>query len=273
MPRVPGAPDLSWLPLPFRRLFMIASDAVMLDPICRADLNRFRRTYGLPPVSHVMTRWMHAPELVVCAFPDWFAPRQPDWPPNSITTGFPVDVPNGSGRLPADLESFLSAGDSPLVFTAGTAMAHARRFFKTALDASAQLSMRAVFACQFPELLPENLPPSVLAVRYAPFSLLFPRVRAVVHHGGIGTCAQALASGVMQLVTPFAHDQFDNAARLKVLGASETASPHADARRWVELIERTMADRRSAEVRENLKERIAGAHAAEEIADRLEKLA
>jgi len=273
VPRVPGAPDLRWLPLPLRRLFMMASDAVMLDPVCRADLNRLRRGYGLPPVKHVMTRWMHAPELVIGAFPDWFAPRQTDWPPNSVTTGFPVDVPDGSGQLPHHLESFLSAGERPLVFTAGTAMAHARRFFKTALDATAQLSMRAVFACRFPELLPDNLPASVLSVRYAPFALLFPRVGAVVHHGGIGTCAQALASGVPQLVTPFAHDQFDNAARLKALGAGETASPHADARAWVSLIESTMADRQGADTRALLKERIAAAHAVETIADRLEHLA
>jgi UDP:flavonoid glycosyltransferase YjiC (YdhE family) len=51
-----------------------------------------------------------------------------------------------------------------------------------------------------------------------PFAQIFPRCRAVVHHGGIGTAAQALAAGLPQLVVPRAHDQPDNARRLERLG-------------------------------------------------------
>jgi len=39
-----------------------------------------------------------------------------------------------------------------------------------------------------------------------------------VHHGGIGTTAQAMRSGRPMLVVPFSHDQFDNGARVKRLG-------------------------------------------------------
>lgn len=55
---------------------------------------------------------------------------------------------------------------------------------------------------------------------YAPHSLVFPRARAVVHHGGIGTTGQALRAGRPQLVTPFLGDQFDNAERLQRLGVA-----------------------------------------------------
>ncbi len=48
---------------------------------------------------------------------------------------------------------------------------------------------------------------------------LVPRLAALVHHGGIGTTAQAMRAGVPQLITPFAHDQFDNAARVERLGS------------------------------------------------------
>jgi UDP:flavonoid glycosyltransferase YjiC (YdhE family) len=60
---------------------------------------------------------------------------------------------------------------------------------------------------------------------YLPFSLVLPRVRAIVHHGGIGTSAQALAAGIPQLVRPLAYDQFDNAHRLSRLGVARTLSP------------------------------------------------
>jgi UDP:flavonoid glycosyltransferase YjiC (YdhE family) len=55
---------------------------------------------------------------------------------------------------------------------------------------------------------------------YAPFSAVLPRAAAFVHHGGIGTTAQALAAGVPQLIVPLSHDQFDNAARAQRLGTA-----------------------------------------------------
>ena len=62
-------------------------------------------------------------------------------------------------------------------------------------------------------------------VEYAPFGRLFPRAAAVIHHGGIGTTARALAAGVPQLVMPMAFDQHDNAARLVRLGVARVLPP------------------------------------------------
>jgi rhamnosyltransferase subunit B len=59
----------------------------------------------------------------------------------------------------------------------------------------------------------------VLWQPYVPLSALLPRASALVHHGGIGTTAEALRSGTPQLISPFAWDQFDNAARVASLGA------------------------------------------------------
>jgi rhamnosyltransferase subunit B len=51
-----------------------------------------------------------------------------------------------------------------------------------------------------------------------------PRMAALVHHGGIGSCAQGLAAGVPHLIRPMAFDQFDNSRRLARLGVSEEIS-------------------------------------------------
>jgi UDP:flavonoid glycosyltransferase YjiC (YdhE family) len=64
-------------------------------------------------------------------------------------------------------------------------------------------------------------------VPYAPFSQLLPRCAAIVHHCGIGTSAQAMRAGIPQLLTPFAHDQHDNAARLIRLGVARKIEPRA----------------------------------------------
>jgi UDP:flavonoid glycosyltransferase YjiC (YdhE family) len=53
---------------------------------------------------------------------------------------------------------------------------------------------------------------------------LLPRAAALVHHGGIGTCAQGLSCGLPQLVKPMAYDQLDNGLRLKRLGVGEVVS-------------------------------------------------
>ncbi|MDH4418260.1 MAG: glycosyltransferase [Acidovorax sp.] len=67
--------------------------------------------------------------------------------------------------------------------------------------------------------IPAHLPESVLWQPYVPLSALLPHTAALVHHGGIGTTAEALRSGTPQLITPFAWDQFDNGARIASLGA------------------------------------------------------
>ena len=71
---------------------------------------------------------------------------------------------------------------------------------------------------------PVGLPPEIRHVAYAPFSALLPHCAALVHHGGIGTVAQALTAGIPQLVVPVAFDHFDEAARLRKLGVGATLS-------------------------------------------------
>ena len=64
------------------------------------------------------------------------------------------------------------------------------------------------------------MPKGSAAFEYAPYSTVFPRAAVNIHHGGIGTSAQALRAGLPQLVRPQAYDQFDNARRLIDLGVA-----------------------------------------------------
>jgi UDP:flavonoid glycosyltransferase YjiC (YdhE family) len=113
-----------------------------------------------------------------------------------------------------------------VVFSLGTAVtAAAGDFYRHSLQAMRRLKGRAVFLTGFEGRDPfggEALPPSMLACRYAPHSLLFPRAEAVVHQGGVGTTAQALRAGRPQLIVPFIADQPDNAARIVRLGVGRS---------------------------------------------------
>jgi UDP:flavonoid glycosyltransferase YjiC (YdhE family) len=60
----------------------------------------------------------------------------------------------------------------------------------------------------------------MLVAAYAPHAELFPRAAAIVHHGGVGTTGQGLASGRPMIVVPHSHDQPDNADRCVRLGVA-----------------------------------------------------
>jgi UDP:flavonoid glycosyltransferase YjiC (YdhE family) len=142
-----------------------------------------------------------------------------------VLTRFPLYDEDAVRPPDPALERFLAAGEAPILFTPGSANMWAREFFAAALDACRRLGRRAVFATHFPEQLPADLPDSVACFDYIPFSRLFPRCAAVVHHGGIGTTSQALAAGVPQLVMPMAHDQPDQAQRLAAFGVGDSLPP------------------------------------------------
>src|SRR5205085_10377103 len=97
--------------------------------------------------------------------------------------------------------------------------------FRAAVDACRQLGVRGLLLTTYARQLPQPLPPSVQHCAFAPFGELFPRCAAVVHHGGIGTVARALAAGTPQLIVPHAYDQMDNAARVRRLGAGIGLAP------------------------------------------------
>jgi UDP:flavonoid glycosyltransferase YjiC (YdhE family) len=74
---------------------------------------------------------------------------------------------------------------------------------------------------RFDHHIPKDLPAGVRHFDYVPFTRLLPRAAAIVHHGGIGTCAQGLHAGIPQLVMPMSVDQPDNALRLLRLGVAD----------------------------------------------------
>jgi rhamnosyltransferase subunit B len=176
-------------------------------------MNRLRSELGLPPVKHIIGRWMHSPQGVLGLFPEWFAPPQTDWPCNVTLTGFPL-FDEAEFRGPdAELEDFLANGPAPVVFTPGSTAVDGLAYYTAAAGALNALGYKGIFLASKGTTLP-RLTPSILTRSYVPLSRLLPHARALVHHGGIGTASQAFAAGIPQLITPFAHDQFDNAARV-----------------------------------------------------------
>lgn len=209
----------AWVPKSWRRALWHLIDRGWIDPDLLPGLNAARASRGLQPIASYLKHMQSAGDASVGLFPRWFALRQPDWPSTFFEGDFPLRRPSASGRLSAELESFLAAGKAPIVFTPGTGHQHAAGYFRNALDALRALDHRGLFITAYPSQLPDSLPPQVLWQSHAPFGALLPRIALLVHHGGIGTTAEALRAGVPQLIVPFAFDQFDNGRRVQAMGA------------------------------------------------------
>ena len=213
--------QLAWLsrsPRWVKRGFFSLVDVVVWEA-ARKTLNAFRHGLNLPPLRDFYAEAFHGAEGVAALFPDWFAPRQPDWPPKLRQFGFPI-APDPPRALPDGLEHFLNSGEPPIAWTHGSANFDIQHFQSRAVAVSQELKLRCLLISLDP---PEGpLPAGVFHIAHARFEDLFPRCRAVVHHGGIGTTAKCIVAGAPQLIIPRSHDQPDNASRIAKLGIGKT---------------------------------------------------
>jgi UDP:flavonoid glycosyltransferase YjiC (YdhE family) len=223
-PQMPGGLTLpARMPRWVGGLYWAAVDAAGYLIVGRS-LNRVRASLGLAPVWRLF-QWWWSPDLVIGLFPDWYAGLQPDWPTQLRLAGFGNFDGGSGGGLSDDIREFCMASDPPIAFTLGTGMAHGAGFFRTVVAAYEKVGMRGLLLTKFPHLIPPRLPPGVRHCTFAAFRKLLPYCAALVHHGGIGTTAAALATGTPQLILPLAWDQPDNAGRVRRLGVGDWLGP------------------------------------------------
>jgi UDP:flavonoid glycosyltransferase YjiC (YdhE family) len=209
----------TWAPRWWVRAAYRLADAVVFDRLLGGPVNALRAELGLPPVRCLYEGWRHSPQRVIGLFPEWFGPPQPDWPPQTRLTGFPLFDRGALDELAPEVRRFLE-GPPPVVLTATSETRKSRQFFKQGVAACRRVGRRGLLLTRFREQVPDALPDGFLWTDYAPFSRVLPRAAAIVHHGGVGTAALALAAGAPQLVAPIGHDHFDNARRLERLGVA-----------------------------------------------------
>jgi rhamnosyltransferase subunit B len=189
-----------------------------------------------------MTSWSHSPQGIIGLYPSWFAPIQCDWPKNLTLAGFTLFDQATLRENDTEVEDFLASGEPPVVFTPGSSYIDSVAFCTAATTALKALGLRGIFLASDGKTLPK-LTSNILVRSYIPLSTLLPRARALVHHGGIGTAALAYAAGIPQLITPYAFDQFDNAARVERTGCGFSIKALPNGTRMTESIKRLLNDR------------------------------
>jgi UDP:flavonoid glycosyltransferase YjiC (YdhE family) len=237
-----GAPG--WVVKPYWRMLEAAANLLI-----GRHVSRIGRSLGLQPIRNIY-RWSFSRQLAIGLFPAWYAPPQPDWPSQMQLVGFPLFDGGPEGDLPRAVLDFCRAGQRPIAVTFGSGMTHGTRLFRAAIEACRLSGERCILLTRFGHQLPAPLPPFVHHCDYAPFRKLFRHCSAVMHHGGVGTTAQAFAAGIPQLILPMAWDQPDNAVRVKRLRAGVWLSPNSSGVRMANALAGLMTPETRARCRE-----------------------
>ncbi|MFN7794958.1 MAG: glycosyltransferase [Planctomycetota bacterium] len=255
----------------FKRFQWWVADRCVIDPMICPWLNEFRGQLGLAPVRGIFRDWWHSPQRVLGFFPDWFSPKQPDWPTQTVLTGFPLYSEEGLTPMPSELERFLDSGPPPIAFTPGSANIFGQKCFQAAAGACTRLGKRGILLTRFAEQIPTNLPENVKHFDYAPFKELLPRCEALVHHGGIGSLSQAMAAGIGQVIMPMGFDQIDNAYHIKRLGVGDYLAPSRfDGNRLASTLKDLLGNPRTAPACKQVASRIAKVDSLELTCDVIE---
>jgi UDP:flavonoid glycosyltransferase YjiC (YdhE family) len=213
-----GIPVL-WIFLAPSQLLNWPLRRVLFSQVLAADINHIRQQWGLSPVAD-WSSWLGYPRRNLGLWPAWFAPSDPAWPAAVVPVGFILDNEGETGEVPEEITAARNGGESQILITGGTGTYMGAAFYSVAAEACQQLHRRGILVTPHDQMVPSGLPSSIQRYRHLPFSRVMPIMGAVLHHGGRGTFACALASGTPQVVMAWGADRPDNARRLEQLGVA-----------------------------------------------------
>ncbi len=206
-----------WLPFRFSlgqryNLFTHHFMARLLWPVGSSTTNIWRKKLGLKPwrseaEMRAYARSLHTPTLH--GYSPSLLPKPADWDALQHVTGYwPLDEPDDF-QPSDDLLRFLENGPPPVYIGFGSMTSeNPERQTTLAEHALALTGQRGLILTGWGAIAKRPSSPNTLFIHDIPHTWLFPRVAAVVHHGGAGTTAAGLRAGVPSILTPFGGDQF-----------------------------------------------------------------
>ncbi len=196
-------------------------------PMLSAPINRWRTTQmGWPPwrsatALDTASRRLGAPWLN--AYSPSVLPKPADWASEHHVTGYWfLDAPP-AWQPPEDLLRFLDRGAPPVSIGFGSMRADPERLTQLMMRALELSGQRGLLLTGWGGLAPHAPSDKIFFAENVPHAWLFPRLAAVVHHGGAGTTGAGLRAGVPNIITPHSGDQYAWAEQVVKLGAGPRA--------------------------------------------------
>ena len=185
----------------------------MWSSLFRDPVNEQRKTLGLVPIG-TMTRYVYTDHPWLAADAT-LAPAAPTNDMRIFQTG--PWLLRDSTSLHDELEKFLDRGDPPIYFGFGSTVAPGLTV-QTLVKAARKLGHRAIVSQGWANLELADTGNDCISIGDVNHEKLFPRVAAIVHHGGAGTTTAAARAGTPQVIVPQIYDQFYWAHRVEQLG-------------------------------------------------------
>ncbi len=237
----------AWLGGGFNRLTHHLLRQMMWQGFRGGDARARRETFNLPPApfSGPYNSDCLQGQPILYGFSPSVLPPPADWGDDVHVTGYWFLDSAEDWQPPAALTAFLEAGPPPVYVGFGSMSS--RKPEETAnlvLAALARTGQRAILLSGWSGMQTAEVPDSVFVIESVPHAWLFPRVAAVVHHGGAGTTAAGLRAGVPSLVIPFFGDQPFWGKRVADLGVGPSPIPRKKltVEKLAEAIERAATD-------------------------------
>lgn len=221
---VPQTPLTTWANAPSHRI----TQQLLWQPSRSADVAVREQVLGLEPSGFwgPFAAMAGADALSLYGYSQHVIPVPHDWSPQNHVTGYWFLEPSAEWRPPAELVAFLEAGPPPVYIGFGSmGSKNPEATADVVLEALRLTQQRGVLSTGWGGLKTSDLPDSVFMVGSIPHAWLFPRMAAIVHHGGAGTTAAALSAGVPSIVTPVMGDQSFWARRVSDLGVGPRSVP------------------------------------------------
>ncbi len=181
----------------------------IVERLLQKNIKNIRKEHGLARKFGSLFSSLNAPDvLFLNAFSAKIVPPPNDWPIAHRLTGF-LTVPSNSDYQPtAELKAFLNAGEPPVYVGFGSMVDKSpTQLTDIAVGAAKKSGKRLIISKGWANLASESLPGFVFALGDVPHEWLFPHLAGIVHHGGAGTTAAALRSGIPSTIVPFGVDQ------------------------------------------------------------------
>ncbi|WP_437283754.1 glycosyltransferase [Sorangium sp. So ce375] len=182
-------------------------------------LNANRERLGLGPLSDVYSHILgKAPWLAA----DSVLGPLPATPGQEVTQTGAWLLPDKAPLAP-ELEAFLAAGEPPVYVGFGS-MPVDQQTGRIVIEAVRAAGRRVLLSQGWAELGLIDDAADCIAIGDVNQQALFPRVTAVVHHGGAGTTTTAARAGVPQVIVPMFADQPYWASRVRALGIGKSVA-------------------------------------------------
>jgi len=188
---------------------------LMADALLKGLINKYRIQSGIKPIESVAKSYVG--KHVIVAADSALSPVSPGVRANFTQTGYMFLAPKSV--LPEHVLEFIDSGTPPVFIGFGSNPVYYPQELAAMFNTvSKTTKQRLIVSKGWSDLDVINSSADVLFVDEMPFELLFPKMAAIIHHGGTGTMAYAARAGIPQAAFPYMADQFYNRKQIAKLG-------------------------------------------------------